>query len=206
MAGDGFDQKQPFTLPVIDDDIRHLAVFIDGNPELRGEIPVEESPLGACVARVYRLTTGDEPRAELVDDLADQFILSPRREPYLDTGPQDERDLLHFPELGVLDPQLPVALEIPGKHGIPLAGSESPEKGICFRLDLVAISRAVDRTIGLIGIGDHQARVGELVECESAECLSGVRGVRASVVRCDPLHDRSHTDERGGRRFPGVGR
>ena len=77
---------------------------------------------------------------------------------------------------------------------------------MCFRLDLVAILGTVDRTIGLVGIGDHQARVDELVEREAAERLSGVRGVRASVVGFDPLHDRSHTDKRSGRRLPGVGR
>ena len=84
MAGDGLDQKQPVAPPVVDDDIRHLAVFVDCDPELGCEIPVEERPLGARVAHVHRLATGDEAGAEVVDDLADQFVLSPRREPDLD--------------------------------------------------------------------------------------------------------------------------
>ena len=52
VAGDGLDQKQPLALPVVDDDIRHLAVFIDGDPELGRKIPVEKRPLGARVAHV----------------------------------------------------------------------------------------------------------------------------------------------------------
>ena len=124
--------------------------------------------------------------AELVDDRADQFVLSPRREPDFDAVPQDERDLPHLPELGVLDSQLWSPLEIPGEPGIPLAGSERFEKCVRFGFDLVAILGTVDRTIRLVGIRDHQASIDELVEREAAERLSGVRGVRASVVGFRP--------------------
>lgn len=75
-AGDGFDEDQPISLYVVDDDIGHLGGGVQGDAEL-GEIRrVEVEELGLGVAQVDHHAAGCEDGREVLDHGFDQRVLA----------------------------------------------------------------------------------------------------------------------------------
>jgi hypothetical protein len=88
---------------------------------------------------------------------------------------------------------------------LPLPAAVGSQELQCGRFDLVDRLGAVHRPLRVVGIGDGEAGVEELLDCVTAHGFAGVRGVFLAVMGGEEIHHGRDALERIGRLSPGVG-
>lgn len=98
----GFDQQEPVSLRVVQNNIGHLAVRVNVHAELGEKRRVEVTPLLAGVAGIDQRPCGDEARPEILDNRADQLAVLAWAEGNFLTGRYLDRNKLLLALMGVL--------------------------------------------------------------------------------------------------------
>lgn len=204
MARDGLDQDEPVLLDEVNDQVGHLPVLFEDDAEIAEVFGIEECPLLSRVADVDGPGSRSEARAELIDDLLDQFVLPSRRQPDCLASTEGEGDAAHLTRLGVTLGESLNAGQVLAEEWLPFERTKGAEQFQSGRLDLIAEQGAVLGPRRFIRIGDDQAGLLELMQGEPAHGFPGIGLPDLLVVLGNELHDGRHAAEGLARLMPGF--